>query len=291
MFRTNRIAEFRAWRAAALDRGHRLGLVATMGALHEGHLSHIAALRGETDEIVVSVFVNPLQFAPGEDFARYPRDLARDAQLAERAGATALFAPDAGEMYPREPQTSVRVEPLGSMLEGVARPTHFQGVATVVTKLLNVVGPDVATFGQKDLQQLMIVRRLVEDLNFPVKIWAVPTLRESDGLAMSSRNRYLDVEERRLAPRLYHSLQMGLQCLRGGERRSAAVETAMAAALTDVPPLQLEYATLRALPDLRPTETAEGKLALLVAARLPHARLLDNLVVDVNPTGVRETLP
>lgn len=291
MFQTNSIAELRAWRDTMRRQERHVGLVATMGALHSGHLSHIAALHGEVDEILVSVFVNPLQFGPGEDLNRYPRDVERDAALAAEAGATAFFAPSADEMYPTPSETSVRVDPLGTILEGVARPTHFQGVATVVTKLFNLIGPDVATFGQKDLQQLLIVRRLAYDLNIPVKILAVPTFREPDGLAMSSRNRYLDGAERELARRLYQALQTGVRSLRGGQRRPDAVEASMAAVLTDVPSMHLEYAAVRRLPDLAPVDVAHGRLALLVAVRLPHARLLDNVMVEVGPTDVHEVLP
>jgi pantoate--beta-alanine ligase len=291
MWKTSRIAEISAWADERHRRGKRVGLVPTLGYLHEGHLSHVKALLSSVDEVVLSVFVNPLQFGPGEDFSRYPRDLARDARLAEQAGVAALFAPDVDEMYPTPAETTVEVTSLSAILEGAIRPTHLQGVATVVTKLFNIVRPDVASFGQKDLQQLLVVRRLVQDLNLPVSIVAVPTVREPDGLAMSSRNSYLDPDERTVAGRLYQALQEGLAALRRGQRDPFLVERAMADVLTDVPGLSPQYVTVRSLPTLTAPEVAEGRLALLIAARLAHARLLDNVAVEVRDDDVEEIVP
>ncbi len=291
MWKTSRIAEISAWVDERHRRGQRVGLVPTLGYLHEGHLSHVKALLSWVDEVVLSVFVNPLQFGPGEDFSRYPRDLARDARLAEQAGVAALFAPDVDEMYPTPAETTVEVTSLSAILEGAIRPTHLQGVATVVTKLFNIVRPDVASFGQKDLQQLLVVRRLVQDLNLPVSIVAVPTVREPDGLAMSSRNSYLDPDERTVAGRLYQALQEGLATLRRGQRDPFRVERAMADVLTDVPGLSPQYVTVRSLPTLTAPEVAEGRLALLIAARLAHARLLDNVAVEVRDDDVEEIVP
>jgi pantoate--beta-alanine ligase len=292
MFTTDRIKEIEAWVGEARSRGDRIGLVPTMGYLHDGHLRHVAALRGRVDRVVLSIFVNPLQFGPDEDYGRYPRDLQRDLGLAEAAGVDAVFAPAVMEMYPTPPETVVEVTSLGHLLEGALRPTHFQGVATVVCKLFHIVRPDWASFGQKDLQQLFVVRRMVEDLNLPVHIVAVPTVREPDGLAMSSRNRYLTAEHRAAASVVYRALQAGLDILREGERDPWAVERVMAQTLTTVPDLSPQYVTVRTLPDFAaPTGDVEGRLALLIAARFPEARLIDNLVVEVTPDAAREIVP
>jgi len=292
MFTTRHIKEIDAWLEEARLRGARIGLVPTMGYLHDGHLRHVAALQELVDRVVLSIFVNPLQFGPGEDYARYPRDLDRDLALAAEAGVDAVFAPEVAEMYPTPPETVVEVTALGHLLEGALRPTHFQGVATVVCKLLHIVRPDWASFGQKDLQQLFVVRRMVEDLNMRVQIVAVPTVREPDGLAMSSRNRYLTSEHRAAAASVYRALRAGLDSLARGERDPWAVERVMAQTLAPVPDLSPQYVTVRTLPDFAPPAAeVQGRVALLIAARFPEARLIDNLVVEVTSDGAREIVP
>lgn len=271
--------------------GRSIGFVPTLGALHPGHLTHVRALRGRTDYVVMSVFVNPLQFGPGEDFERYPRDLDRDARLAEASGIDLLFHPSVETMYPPGADTIVEVPDLSRDLEGIVRPTHFRGVATVVTKLLNLVRPDVASFGQKDLQQLLVVRRVVTDLHFGIEILPIPTVREADGLALSSRNAYLGGEDRRAATVLRRACLAGLHVLETGGRDSAAVERAMAGVLHAESRARMEYAVIRRCPDLKPLSTVTGRAALMVAAQVGPARLIDNLVVEVSSDGVRETLP
>jgi pantoate--beta-alanine ligase len=271
--------------------GRSIGFVPTLGALHEGHLTHVRALRGRTDYVVMSVFVNPLQFGPGEDFEHYPRDLARDAHLAEDAGVDLLFHPSVETMYPPGAETIVEVPELSRGLEGTIRPTHFRGVATVVTKLLNLVRPGVASFGQKDLQQLFVVRRVVTDLHLGVEILPIPTVREPDGLALSSRNAYLGAEDRRAATVLRRACLAGLDRLETGIREPAAVERAMAAVLRAEPRARMEYAVIRRCSDLKPLSTVTGQVALMVAAQLGPARLIDNLVVEVSSNRVQETLP
>jgi len=278
-------------RALALVRGEgrSVGLVPTMGALHAGHLSHVPALRARVDYVVMSIFVNPLQFGPGEDFQRYPRDRERDARLAESAGVDLLFCPTLKTMYPPGAETVVEVPGISADLEGASRPTHFRGVATVVTKLLALVRPDVASFGQKDLQQLLVVRRLVTDLHLGVDILPVPIVRAEDGLALSSRNVYLGPTDRKAATVLYRALEAGWDALWAGIRDPARVERAMAAVLRAEPRARMQYAVVRRAADLSRLAFLDGRLALLVAARVGPARLIDNLVVEVSEDGVRET--
>jgi len=275
----------------AVDRlrasGRRVAFVPTMGDLHEGHLSLVreAARLGS---VVVSIFVNPTQFGPREDFAAYPRDLARDLEsLARLGGVEVVFAPAAEEVYPPGASTFVEVEGVGEPLEGVARPGHLRGVATVVTKLLLMVGPDAAVFGQKDAQQCLVVERLVRDLRLPVDLVFAATVREADGLACSSRNRYLEGKARDQAPVLREALRRGREALDGGERRRGAVEAAMATAFGEAE-VAAEYAALRRVPDLAPVEEAAGRVLLAVAARVGPARLIDNLCLQVDPHAVSE---
>lgn len=269
---------FQKMLAAARGSGLGVGLVPTMGALHAGHISLIERAREECDAVAVSLFVNPLQFGPAEDFDAYPRDLERDAEKAAQAGADCLFAPAAAEMFPDgPPATTVRVEALSSILEGAARPTHFEGVCTVVTKLLSLSGHCRAYFGEKDYQQLVIVRRLVADLSIDVVIVACPIVREPDGLALSSRNARLTPAEREVAPVLYRALSVGAEALSTG----ADGETAMGSVLATEPLVDADYAVVRDAETLG--EPREGaSLRLLVAARFGSVRLIDNLGV----TGV-----
>jgi len=267
------VAEVRGWRRA--ERG-RLGLVPTMGALHEGHLSLVAAARRESDRVATSVFVNPTQFGPSEDLDRYPRDLERDRLLLEQAGCDLLFAPGAEEMYPAGTETGIDVGPVAVPLEGERRPGHFRGVATVVMKLLQIATPDRAYFGEKDAQQLAVIRRMVRDLNVPVEIRACPIVREPDGLALSSRNRHLSPEERRAAVVLSQALNEAERRWREGERHGEALREAMRGVFAREPLARLDYAGVADPATFRELDLAAGPAMLLVAAWLGRTRLIDN---------------
>lgn len=261
--------------------GKRIGFVPTMGYLHEGHLSLARRARQECDVVVMSIFVNPLQFGANEDFDRYPRDLARDRDLAEEAGVDLLFHPGVEEMYPRGTLTTVRVdEKLTGRLCGRSRPGHFDGVATVVSKLFHIVEPHRAYFGQKDAQQLAVIERMVEDLNFPVQIVGCPIVREPDGLAMSSRNVYLSETERRVAPRLYQALCQGEALIRKGEKHPAAVVDRVREIIAQESLFRIDYVELLSYPELEPLESIRGKVILAVAAWLGQTRLIDNVIID-----------
>lgn len=261
--------------------GRRVGFVPTMGYLHEGHLSLVRRIREVADLAVVSVFVNPTQFAPGEDFDRYPRDLARDADLLIREGVDYLFAPEADEMYPPGPRTFVEVERLGSILEGASRPGHFRGVATVVLKLFEVVRPDVAAFGQKDAQQAILVQRMARDLLLDVEILVLPTVRDEDGVALSSRNIYLSAEERRAARAIPRSLEAAQQAVAAGERDPAAVVRAVREVLEAEPAVKVDYVALVETAELEPVERVEGEVLLAVAVWAGRTRLIDNVILKV----------
>ena len=262
---------------SARPREGRVGLVPTMGALHEGHLSLLQRARVDCDFVVMSLFVNPAQFGPGEDLAAYPRDERRDAELAEAEGVDLLFAPPVEEVYPPGFSTSVDVEGLTDVLCGAHREGHFKGVTTVVAKLLNMVRPDVAYFGQKDAQQAIVIRRMVRDLDMPVEIVVCPTVREADGLALSSRNVYLSQEERQRALGLNRALRAAQQAVENGRIDAAAVLAAARAELGDIDP---EYLELRSAEDLTPVERVNGSTLLAVAARVGRARLIDNVVLE-----------
>ena len=261
--------------------GRTIGLVPTMGAFHDGHLSLIRRARRDSDVVVVSLFVNPTQFTPSEDLDAYPRDEQRDAALAEAEGVDLLFVPPVEEVYPNGFGTTVTVGALTEILEGhpAGRGTsHFAGVTTVVTKLFNMVGPDVAYFGQKDAQQALVIRRLVRDLDIPVQISVLPTVREPDGLALSSRNAYLDPGERDRATALHSALAAAEAAVAGGELAAADV---LAAARTELEAagIEPEYLELRSTVDLAPAERVNGTTLLAVAARVGRARLIDNTVL------------
>jgi pantoate--beta-alanine ligase len=275
------IAEVRAALDAARGEGHRVGFVPTMGYLHDGHASLMRQARGETDVVVASIFVNPLQFGPGEDLEAYPRDMERDTALAEAAGVDLLFVPDVAEMYPTPVQTTVSVASVSEPLEGASRPTHFAGVATVVAKLFAIVGPCRAYFGAKDFQQVAVVRRMVRDLSFPVDVVACPTLRERDGLAMSSRNVYLTPAEREAAPVLYAALRAGAAAIGAGVRDPAAVSELMAGIIEAEPLAQLDYAEVVDADSFLVPDPLTGNLRLLAAVRFGRARLIDNVGVTV----------
>lgn len=262
-----------------------LVLVPTMGALHEGHLALVRRGR-ELGDVVVSIFVNPTQFGPGEDFDAYPRDLRRDLDLLEPLGTAAVFAPGVGEMYPRERSVAVEPGPAADGLCGAGRPGHFRGVLTIVAKLLNLVRPDIAVFGRKDAQQCLVIGEMVRDLDMPVRLIDHPTVREADGLAMSSRNAYLGPDARQRALCLSRSLAAARRALETGERDTAALRDLMTAELAGAD--AFEYAEIRTVPDLAEPARAEGRLLLAVAARVEPARLIDNLVLHVDADGVRE---
>ncbi|MFL5841849.1 MAG: pantoate--beta-alanine ligase [Thermoleophilaceae bacterium] len=269
------IAELRA----ALARAPRpVGLVPTMGCFHDGHLSLMRAARAQNATVVVSLFVNPAQFGPNEDLAAYPRDERSDVQLAEAEGVDFLFAPAAEEVYPDGFDTAVEVGGLTGPLDGAARPGHFKGVTTVVTKLFNIVAPDAAYFGQKDAQQALVIHKLVRDLNVPVRIEVCPTVRDPDGLAMSSRNAYLSPEERERALALSRALRAAEQTVQLGEVDAAAVIGAARGEL-DAAGIEPEYLELRSARDLSPAERVNGTTLLAVAARVGRARLIDNTML------------
>jgi pantoate--beta-alanine ligase len=264
----------RAWRKEGL----KVGLVPTMGNLHQGHISLVAHAQDHTDRVVVSVFVNPLQFGPTEDYNDYPRTLEHDQELLAKVNADLLFTPTVCEIYPvgHERTSTVEVPDLSGILCGAVRPGHFTGVATVVTKLLNIVAPDIAVFGEKDYQQLIVIRRLVADLCIPVEILGGPTIRDHDGLALSSRNKYLSPRERDLAPRLYESLKAAKQRIEKGEHDFEAIERSGIHVLERAG-FQPDYFAIRQATDLAPLRAESHDLIVLAAARLGKARLIDNV--------------
>ncbi len=260
----------------------RVALVPTMGALHEGHLSLVSASRERADYVVVSVFVNPTQFGPGEDFEGYPRDIERDIDLLGAEGVDLVFAPAPEIMYAPDATVTVDPGPLGAVLEGAARPGHFSGMCTVVTKLFSIAIPDLAFFGEKDYQQLTIVRTMVRDLDLPVKVIGCPTVRECDGLALSSRNVYLSAEERSAATVLYRSLRTAETLVLDGERDAAVVADAMRETVASEPLAELEYAAVADAVTLAPIDTLGDRAArALVAARVGGTRLIDNIALEV----------
>src|SRR6267143_1609740 len=267
----------RTWSRAERSRRHTIGFVPTMGYFHEGHLRLVDRARELADRVVVSIFVNPLQFGPSEDLARYPRDLPRDRQLAEARGVDCLFVPDAGSMYPGEPVVRMIPGPVADTLEGAARPGHFSGVLTVVAKLFHLVEPDVAVFGRKDFQQAMLVKRLVQDLDFPLAIDIAATVRELDGLALSSRNTYLSPDERRSALALSRALRTLEQTWRGGQADAAALQKKGMETLA-APGVQPEYLALVDAA-LQPIERVTAKTIVAVAARVGATRPIDNVVL------------
>lgn len=275
------VAEVRARVAQWRRDGRTVGLVPTMGNLHDGHLSLVQAARQECDAVVVSVFVNPTQFGPGEDFDAYPRTLDADADRLRDANVEVLFAPSVEEMYPLGANRSwVEVDDLGDYLCGADRPGHFRGVTTVVSKLFHIVQPDVAVFGEKDFQQLAILRRMTEELLFPIRIVGAPTAREADGLAMSSRNGYLTEQERALAPRLQHHLRQARQALEDGERDFRALEARTAEALGK-DGFGVDYVTVANARTLVPAAPGDRELVIAAAARLGKPRLIDNLTLTL----------
>jgi pantoate--beta-alanine ligase len=273
------IADLRGWTGAQRAAGRRVALVPTMGALHEGHLTLVDEARRRADAVVMSVFVNPLQFGPQEDLARYPRDLPRDRALAEGRGVDALFAPTETTMYPPGAATRVVPGPAGERWEGAARPGHFTGVLTVVAKLFHLVQPDVACFGRKDVQQAVLIRQMVRDLDWPIELVVVPTVREADGLALSSRNVYLDPGERRSALGLSRALGAAHQAWRDGERGAEAIERRMREVLAMHPALAVEYIAVAEPAGLAPVAEVDAETVVALAGRVGRTRLIDNIVL------------
>ncbi|MCO7570846.1 MULTISPECIES: pantoate--beta-alanine ligase [Pseudomonas] len=277
------VRELRAAVARARNEGKRIGFVPTMGNLHSGHAALVTKAAQRVDFVVASIFVNPLQFGAGEDLDKYPRTLAADQEKLLEAGCHLLFAPSVEEMYPdgMAGQTRVSVPQLSEGLCGASRPGHFEGVATVVSKLFNMVQPDLAVFGQKDYQQLAVIRALVHDLNMPIQIIGEPTVRADDGLALSSRNGYLSPEQRAIAPALYRSLNQIAQAIRGGERDYPKLLAEQQQQL-EAAGLRRDYLEIRHAKNLRPATAEDRDLVILVAAYLGSTRLIDNLHLDLD---------
>ncbi len=292
------IAEMQEKSRSLIKNGKSIAFVPTMGYFHDGHTSLINLASDYADVVVTSLFVNPTQFAPNEDFAKYPRDFNRDCTIAENAGSDILFNPDVGEMYPSNYFTSVVVAEISEKFEGKFRPTHFTGVATVVTKLLNIVNPDFAIFGQKDYQQLLIVKKLVRDLNINTKIITAPTKRQSDGLAMSSRNVYLSQGERNNASILYLAMENAIKIIENGENRRKIINATMHNTLRSVPDIKIDYASAAEADTLAEPEffLPGTRLVLLLAVYLGKTRLIDNSIVSLpeqkfeKPEWVKEVL-
>ncbi len=277
------LKEMRAWSRAERARSRRIGLVPTMGFLHEGHLQLVDRAKQRADRVVMSIFVNPLQFGPTEDLALYPRDLERDRKLAAERGVDCLFVPDTAAMYPIEPLVRVSPGPMADTLEGATRRGHFVGVLTVVAKLFHIVEPDIAVFGRKDFQQAMLVRRLAADLDFGLEIDVAPTVRELDGLALSSRNTYLKGDDRRAALALSRALRAVEQAWRGGEADPQALQRRGMQTLA-APGVTPEYLEL-VDEQIRPVARVDARTVVVVAARVGTTRLIDNVVLGEGVAG------
>ena len=265
----------------ARSRGLTVGLVPTMGALHAGHVSLMRAAREETGFVVVSIFVNPTQFGPAEDFDRYPRPLDSDLKICEANGVDLVFHPDAKAMYAPGFQTLVEVKGLQDVLCGASRPGHFRGVATVVLKLFNIIQPELAYFGQKDAQQVRIIRRMVDDLNVPVRVRVCPTVREPDGLAISSRNQYLDQSQRIHARALFQALEEVRERVLKGERDAQALREVLASRIAATPGAELDYAAVVDADTLKPVRKLKGEVLVALAVKFGTTRLIDNLSLTV----------
>ncbi len=271
------IRGLQAWRRK--HENHKIGFVPTMGALHEGHLSLIRHACKHCSTVVVSIFVNPLQFGPGEDLSRYPRPVKSDQQLCRDAGVDLLFWPSSQEFYPQDFQTLVKVHRLSQRWEGEARPTHFEGVTTVVTKLLCLVRPDRCYLGQKDYQQLLVIKQLVQDLNIDTTIVRCPTIREADGLALSSRNRYLSANQRIQATSLFTALQQGVQAIKQGATNVWAIQSRMQKVLKKYPGIKIEYLAVCDAKSLDQLSQVKGEVVLMGAIQIGNVHLIDNILV------------
>jgi pantoate--beta-alanine ligase len=267
---------------AARSKGKKIGFVPTMGALHIGHISLIEAAAKKCDFVVVSIFVNPTQFGPGEDFEKYPRPLKADLEICRKAGVDVVFAPSPQQMYPGENLTWVNVEKLTEQLCGRFRPGHFSGVTTVCAKLFNIVAPDIAFFGQKDAQQAIVIKRMVTDLNMPLKIVVCPTVRQADGLAVSSRNQYLTRQQKKNAPLIYKSLQRCQKLIADGVTDSKTIINQMRKILQQAPSIKIEYISIVDADTLQELKKITGKVLTAVAVKIGSTRLIDNILVDVN---------
>lgn len=275
-----RISEVREILHGQREKGSLVSLVPTMGYLHRGHLTLVEEAKREGAFVVMSIFVNPLQFGPKEDFSSYPRDLERDAKLAEEAGVDLLFNPGVEEMYPSKNLTYVEVGELGDRLCGASRPGHFRGVTTVVSKLFHIVEPDRAYFGQKDFQQYMIICKMVRDLNFPIEVIAVPIVREEDGLALSSRNIYLSPEQRIEALVLHRSLTEAEEWIQGGERRAEVIEKRLKEKIISESSGELDYVEIRSAENLEEIQIIKEAVVIALAVRFGSTRLIDNKIVE-----------
>lgn len=270
-------AQIKEWRKQGLS----VGLVPTMGFLHEGHQSLIKKAVEQNDRVVVSVFVNPIQFAPNEDLESYPRDLEADKKLCENTGAQLIFNPEPTEMYPDGFSTHINMDNLTTELCGKTRPTHFGGVCTVVGKLFNIVHPDKAYFGQKDAQQLAIIKRMVRDLNFDIEIVGCPIIRESDGLAKSSRNTYLNAEERQAAVILSKAVKLGEDMVKNGERNASEIISAMTEKINAEPLAKIDYVNVVDALSISPLNTLRGEILVAIAVYIGKTRLIDNFMMNV----------
>ncbi|MEA4902859.1 pantoate--beta-alanine ligase [Desulfitobacterium sp.] len=276
-----KISEVREITAEMRRKGLKIALVPTMGYLHQGHLALVKQAKQEGTFVVMSIFVNPIQFGPNEDFSRYPRDLEHDAQLAREAGVDLIFHPAVEEMYPQKNRTTVQVSELGNALCGLSRPGHFNGVTTVVSKLFHIVQPDRAYFGQKDYQQYLIVRQMVRDLNFPIEVIPVPIVREADGLALSSRNVFLTPEQRQEAVVLSQSLIEAETLIRQGERSVARIEDKIREKITTQSSGIIDYVEVRSAENLEKSATINEPVLIALAVKFGTTRLIDNYVVEV----------
>jgi pantoate--beta-alanine ligase len=279
MLELTTLPEIRSWSRTERASGHCVALVPTMGYLHEGHLALVDEARRRADRVVLTIFINPLQFGPSEDLARYPRDLARDRTLASGRGVDMIFVPDVVAMYPPGSEVRVTPGPMADRWEGAARPGHFTGVLTVVAKLFHLVEPDIACFGQKDIQQLALIRRMVADLDWPLEIVTVKTIREDDGLALSSRNAYLGADDRVRARILSRALQSAHYAWKEGETQASALESRMCMELGREPDVRAEYIAVVDPQTLAPVGQADANTIVAMAARVGGTRLIDNIVL------------
>jgi len=277
------ILETQQWCINCKKNGQKIGLVPTMGYLHEGHLTLVREARKACDAVIVSIFVNPMQFGVGEDFEEYPRNLQRDSELLQKEGVDAIFAPQAGDMYPAGYNTFVEVYgEITKKMCGASRPGHFKGVTTVVSKLFNICQPDVAYFGQKDAQQVMIIEKMVRELNFPVTSVRVPIVREPDGLALSSRNVYLNNEQRKYALILNKSLQAAKQEIENGQRDAEVIKQKIKANIEECPQADIDYIEISDACNLKGIELIKGQVLIALAVKIGNTRLIDNLLLEVD---------
>ncbi len=277
----NRISKIRDFVKNNRKKGKEIGFVPTMGYLHQGHLTLMKKAKAQNDIVVASIFVNQTQFGPGEDYENYPRDLKRDVQLAKEIGVDAIFIPEVEEIYLPQSATTVSVEGLTDYLCGASRPGHFAGVCTIVTKLFNIVNPDRAYFGQKDAQQVLVIKRMVKDLNFDIEIVAVPIVREDDGLAISSRNKYLNDQQRKASLVLYNSLQLAKELIEGGKRDTSLIKEEIIRLISKEELATIDYVEIVDQDTLEGIKEINGKILIALALYIGEIRLIDNLMLDV----------